>query len=152
MKRILLFGLFGFFAQSAFSQASILNIQNVTNCTVYFKIVGGSGGGGCISGIQSSLITLAPGGTLTYTAGTTNPPGFPPTTATPYNAAIVFSQPTSCTTPPAISTNLGEPCTGRAPTAHIDNFTGTCSMCSPNINIAWTATTTQGGTANLRFQ
>lgn len=141
MKRLLSVLLLSFLSYGAMAQANSLVVKNNTNCWVYYIIHGGPG---CDVSYISSVISLPPGGTVTY-SGTASIPGFPPG---PFfiNAAGVYYKPTTCF--PTSLWRVGEPCTGMLPSWNYTVYNTSCTVCG-NITAAWTPA--MGGLAKLTF-
>ena len=149
MKSILLFALLGIAGQSAFAQAGSLTVLNSTSCTVYYVITG-SPMGTCTPGPMSTVITLAAGQSTTY-SNSTAVPGFPPSPSFYLSAARAQSQPASCTTPPIITVQVGEACTGLPAARAYPTYTSSCVLCNSGVHVEWTSAPAPGGAATLKF-
>lgn len=144
MKNLFLALCLALISCTAFGQAKTLIVKNLTNCTVYYVIQTSAVATPCVLAATSSLISLAPGGSITYLYNAV--PGLPSAPRYMF-AARVYGGPPTCI---GTSFNIGEPCTGYPLVVAMSWNNSTCVYCGQGF-AKWSPAPTLGGTATMTF-
>jgi len=128
----------------AMAQAGSLQVRNNSGCWAHYFVMGGPG---CSLSVFGTVVSIAPGATVTYTSPSMVP-GFPG--GVPFILGAGLNNKSTTCSGFAVG-RVGEACTGMLPAwGPYASFTPNCAPCG-NINATWVPAPGVGGMARLIF-